>query len=226
MNQTIIKDLSKQYKQKNIPLFKPGLTVRVHQKIKEGNKERVQIFEGLIISVSGGGKDINSTITVRKVIDGYGVEKIFPIHSKNITKFEITKAAKVRRAKLYFMRDRFGKSARLPEKHVNTKDYIVDESASAEAEEKKLEAPAEAEEKKLEAPVEAEEKKLEAPVEAEEKKLEAPAEAEEKKLEAPAEEKNDQVTDEPAKEEEKSESASAKASDSVKTSTDKPSDKE
>ncbi len=133
MSQQLIRECSKKYFSKNIPVLKTGHTVKVYQKIKEGNKERIQIFEGLVIAIKGG-TGINGTITVRKVIDGYGVEKIFPIHSKNIEKIEVTKEAKVRRSKLYYMRDRSGKSARLQEKHVKHTDIKTLE----ELEEEKL----------------------------------------------------------------------------------------
>lgn len=97
---------------KKVPAVRTGHTVRVHQKIKEGEKERVQIFEGLIIKVNSGyGAD--KSFTVRKVVEGIGVERIFPLYSPNIIKIEIKKQSKVRRAKLFYMRDRSGKSARL-----------------------------------------------------------------------------------------------------------------
>lgn len=120
MSQQILEHVSKKHL-KNTPDIKAGYTVRVHQRIKEGEKERVQIFEGLVIKVQGSG--ITKTITVRKVVSGVGVEKIFPVHSDNIVKIEIKKMGKVRRAKLYYMRERSGKSARLKEQHV---DIAVD----------------------------------------------------------------------------------------------------
>ncbi|MBU1148989.1 50S ribosomal protein L19 [Patescibacteria group bacterium] len=83
--------------------LKPGLTVRVHQKIKEGEKERIQVFEGMILARKGGSQQ-GATILVRKISEGVGVEKIFPIYSPTITKIDITKKAKVRRAKLYYLR--------------------------------------------------------------------------------------------------------------------------
>lgn len=85
--------------------FSVGDTIKVHQKIREGAKERVQIFEGLVIAIKGG-KGVNSTFTVRKISGGVGVEKIFPKHSPNIVKVEVTKPVKVRRAKLYYVRGR------------------------------------------------------------------------------------------------------------------------
>lgn len=86
------------------PEIKPGYTVKVHQKIKEGDKERIQVFEGIVISHHGG-KNINATFTVRKISDGVGVEKIFPLYSPTIAKIEVVKKAKVRRAKLYYLRN-------------------------------------------------------------------------------------------------------------------------
>jgi len=90
----------------------PGDTVRVHQKIKEGEKERIQIFEGVVLARKHG-KGINATITVRKISQGVGVERIFPIHAPFVQKLEVVKRAKVRRAKLYYLRDAKGKKARL-----------------------------------------------------------------------------------------------------------------
>lgn len=100
------------YGKKNPPALKPGDTVKVHQKIKEGDKERVQIFEGLVISLKHG-KGLDGTFTVRKIATGgIGVERTYPLHSPNILKVERVKSAPVRRAKLYYMRDRLGKAAR------------------------------------------------------------------------------------------------------------------
>jgi len=100
---------------KPMPEIKSGQTVKVHQKIKEGNKDRIQIFEGIIIARKHG-KGINSTITVRKVSDGVGVERIFPVFSPAIEKIEIVRAGKTRRAKLYYLRTAKGKKARLKNK--------------------------------------------------------------------------------------------------------------
>ena len=119
MSQQIIQKMSNKYLKK-VPPLKSGQTVKVFQKIIEGGKEREQAFEGLIIRIHGAG--IVKTITVRKIVDGIGVERIFPIHSPNINKIEIKKEAKVRRSKLYYMRERSGKSARLVEKHFTKKD--------------------------------------------------------------------------------------------------------
>lgn len=119
MSQVLIAKLTKSYI-KEVPKLKTGYTVRVHQKIKEGDKERIQIFEGLVIKTNGSG--IGRTLTVRKISEGVGVEKIFPIHSSNIEKIEVVKIAKVRRSKLYYMRERFGKSARLKERQISKEE--------------------------------------------------------------------------------------------------------
>ena len=95
----------------DLPPFRPGDTVRVHVKIKEGEKYRIQVFEGVVIAKKSNG--ISSTFTVRKVSLGYGVERIFPVHSPIIEKLEVVKSGKVRRARLYYLRERRGKAARL-----------------------------------------------------------------------------------------------------------------
>jgi len=103
----------KQLKQ-DLPEIRSGYTIKVHQKIKEGEKERIQIFEGLVIAIKHG-KGINATITVRKVTSGIGVERIFPIHAPFIEKIEVVKKGKVRRAKLYYIRHKSAKGSRLKE---------------------------------------------------------------------------------------------------------------
>lgn len=95
------------------PAVKPGDTVKVHVKVREGDKERIQVFEGLIIGMHRGGA--RASITVRKVSFGQGVERIFPLHSPVIDKIEVVRTARVRRAKLYFLRELRGKAARLKE---------------------------------------------------------------------------------------------------------------
>jgi large subunit ribosomal protein L19 len=97
----------------DLPRFRPGDTVRVHVKIKEGDKYRIQVFEGVVIVQKNNG--ISSTFTVRKVSFGYGIERIFPVHSPIIEKLEVVKSGKVRRARLYYLRGRRGKAARLKE---------------------------------------------------------------------------------------------------------------
>ena len=103
---------------KDLPEIKSGYTVRVHQRIKEGDKERIQPYEGIVIAKKHG-KGINAMITVRRVSGGIGVERIFPIHSPKIEKIEILKKAKIRRSKLYYLRNLTGKKARLK----NKKDF-------------------------------------------------------------------------------------------------------
>ena len=98
-----IEDLHQEEKEKGMIPFRPGQTVRVHRKIREGDKERVQKFEGLVIGVRNQG-NIAATVTVRKIVGGIGVEQVFPVHSPLIEKIELIKEAKVRRAKMYFMR--------------------------------------------------------------------------------------------------------------------------
>jgi large subunit ribosomal protein L19 len=99
------------------PDMRSGDTVRVHVKVREGDKERIQVFEGLVIGQHRGG--VRATFTVRKVSFGQGVERIFPLHSPTIDKIEVLRSAKVRRAKLYFLRDLRGKAARMKEKKRN-----------------------------------------------------------------------------------------------------------
>ena len=100
------------------PDLRPGVTVRVHVKIREGEKERIQVFEGVVIGIRRAGA--RSTFTVRKVSFGQGVERIFPMHSPSIDKVEIGRAARVRRSKLYFLRKLRGRAARLREKRRST----------------------------------------------------------------------------------------------------------
>ena len=97
-----------------VPEIKVGSTVRVHVKIREGERERIQVFEGTIIAVKGSG--VSSTFTVRRVSYGVGVDRVFPVHSPNVAKFEVIRNGKVRRSKLYYLRDRVGKSAKVKEK--------------------------------------------------------------------------------------------------------------
>ena len=101
---------------KNVPAFKAGDTVSVHYKIREGNKERIQVYQGVVIQRNGTGA--TETFTVRKVSNGVGVERIFPINSPNIDKIEVNSYGKVRRAKLFYLRDLTGKAARIKSKRV------------------------------------------------------------------------------------------------------------
>ncbi len=113
MNQ-LIQKISQKYCKTKVPVLKPGYEVRVHQKIKEGNKERVQVFQGMVIKTNSG-HGVSHTFTVRKISEGIGVEKTFPIHSPNIVKVDVLRAHKVRRSKLYFLRNLSGKALRLKE---------------------------------------------------------------------------------------------------------------
>ena len=99
---------------KDVPQFEIGDTVKVHNKIKEGTRERIQLFEGTVIAKHNGG--ISETFTVRRISYGCGIEKTFPLHSPNVEKVEVVRSGKVRRAKLYYLRDRVGKSAKVKEK--------------------------------------------------------------------------------------------------------------
>ena len=110
----LVKALSSQYMKTELPEMRVGDTVRVHVRIKEGSRERIQVFEGTIIARKHGG--ISETITVRRVSYGVGCEKVFPVHSPNVAAVETVRKGKVRRAKLYYLRDRFGKSAKIKEK--------------------------------------------------------------------------------------------------------------
>ncbi len=98
----------------DLPKLEIGDTLKLHLKVKEGNKERIQMFEGTLIARKNGG--ISETITVRRIASGVGVEKIFPLHSPNIAKIEVVRHGKVRRAKLYYLRGRIGKAAKVKER--------------------------------------------------------------------------------------------------------------
>jgi len=110
----LMKELNKEQLQKEMPGVQVGDTVRVHVKVKEGSRERIQIFEGAVIAKKHGG--IEETITVRRISYGVGVEKVFPIHSPAIDTIEVVRSGSVRRAKLYYLRDRVGKGAKVKEK--------------------------------------------------------------------------------------------------------------
>lgn len=110
----LVKALTSQYMKAELPAMNVGDTVRVHVKIKEGSRERVQVFEGTIIARKHGG--IEESITVRRISYGVGCEKVFPVHSPSIVKVETIRHGKVRRAKLYYLRDRLGKAAKVKEK--------------------------------------------------------------------------------------------------------------
>ncbi len=147
----IIKSIEHEHLKEKIPVLKVGNTVRVHQRIKEGNRERIQVFEGIIIKKQGGG--LNATFTVRRIASGVGVEKTFLIHSPLVEKVELVRVGKARRAKLYYLRDRVGKAAKTKEQigaRIEDKEIIVKATIEEEpVAEEKVEAPVE-EAKKVE----------------------------------------------------------------------------
>ena len=110
----LVKALNSQYMKEELPEVKVGDTVRVHVRIKEGSRERIQVFEGTVIARKGGG--IGETITVRRISYGVGCEKVFPVHSPSIVSVETVRRGKVRRAKLYYLRERVGKAAKVKER--------------------------------------------------------------------------------------------------------------
>ena len=144
----IIKSIEHEQLKSKIPDIKIGDTVRVHQRVKEGNRERIQVFEGIVIKKQNGG--LNETFTVRRISYGVGVEKTFLIHSPLIEKVELVRVGKVRRAKLYYLRDRIGKAAKTKENvgaNLKREQIIVKEEAEKAREieeEKKAEKAAEA----------------------------------------------------------------------------------
>ena len=137
----IVKSIEHEQLKNSIPEIRVGNTVRVHVKIKEGNKERIQVFEGIVIKKQGGG--VNETFTVRKISYGVGVEKTFLIHSPLVEKVEVVRVGKARRAKLYYLRERTGKAsktkemvgARIENKEIVLKEDLVEEPVQESADE-------------------------------------------------------------------------------------------
>ena len=132
----IIKSIEHEQLKNKIPELKVGNTVKVHVRIKEGNKERIQVFEGIIIKVQGGG--VNQTFTVRKISYGVGVEKTFLVHSPLVEKVELVRVGKARRAKVYYLRDRVGKAAKTKEKigaRIEDKEIVLKEDVEEISEE-------------------------------------------------------------------------------------------
>ena len=135
----IIKSIEHEQLKNKIPELKVGDTVKVHQKIKEGNRERIQVFEGIIIKKQGGG--VNATFTVRRVAYGAGVEKTFLVHSPLVEKVELVRVGKARRARLFYLRDRVGKSsktkeqvgARIEDREIIVKEELTEEPVKEEA---------------------------------------------------------------------------------------------
>ena len=129
----IIKSIEHEQLKNKIPELKVGNTVRVHARIKEGNKERIQVFEGIIIKVQGGG--VNQTFTVRKISYGVGVEKTFLVHSPLVEKVELVRVGKARRAKLFYLRDRVGKAAKTKEQigaRIEDREIVIKEDLAEE----------------------------------------------------------------------------------------------
>ena len=145
----IIKSIEHEQLKNKIPELKVGNTVKVHVRIKEGNKERIQVFEGIIIKVQGGG--VNQTFTVRKTSYGVGVEKTFLVHSPLVEKVELVRVGKARRARLFYLRDRVGKAAktkelvgaRIEDKEIVVKEDLTEEAPAEEVKEEVVETPAE-----------------------------------------------------------------------------------
>ena len=124
----IIKSIEHEQLKNKVPVLTVGNTVKVHVKVKEGNRERIQVFEGIIIKKQGGG--VNETFTVRKISYGVGVEKTFLVHSPMVEKVEVVRVGKARRAKLYYLRDRVGKASKTKEKigaRIENKEIILKE---------------------------------------------------------------------------------------------------
>jgi len=115
----------------DLPEFRPGDTVKVHVRVVEGNRERVQVFQGVVIGRSGGG--VRETFRVRKISFGVGVERTFPLHSPSIAKLELVQRGRVRRAKLYYLRDLRGKKARIKERRIDDTKLAAMEASAAEA---------------------------------------------------------------------------------------------
>lgn len=172
----IIKSIEHEQMKNKVPELRVGNTVKVHVRVKEGNRERIQVFEGIIIKVQGGG--LNQTFTVRRISYGVGVEKTFLLHSPAVEKIEVTRVGKVRRAKLFYLRERLGKSAKTKEKvgaRIETNEITLKEELA--------EVPETSEEPEVpETPAEEVQAQEEAPV------VEEVAEVKEEIPEAPAEE--------------------------------------
>ena len=139
----VIKSIEHEQMKNKIPELKVGNTVKVHVRVKEGNRERIQVFEGTIIKVQGGG--VNQTFTVRRISYGVGVEKTFLVHSPTVEKVEVVRVGKARRAKLFYLRNKLGKSAKTKEQigaRIETKEIVLKEEMTENAAEAPEEAPA------------------------------------------------------------------------------------
>ena len=186
----IIKSIEHEQLKSKVPMLKVGDTVKVHVRVREGNRERIQVFEGIIIKKQGGG--VNETFTVRRISYGVGVEKTFLLHSPTVEKVEVVRVGRARRAKLFYLRDRVGKAAKTKEQvgaRIETNMVNVKED-TMEVPETPAEEVAAFEEKAAE----------EAPVVEEAKTAEAPEEAPAVETEKPAEEAKEAAAEEAKKE--------------------------
>jgi large subunit ribosomal protein L19 len=180
---SVIDSIERAQLKQGLPNFAPGDRVRVHFQVIEGNRKRTQVFEGVVLKRQGSG--VRETFTVRKQSFGVGVERTFPLHSPKIEKLEVAARGDVRRAKLYYLRGRIGKAARVAERRWGIDDDVVAAPAAAGAESTAVDAEGVSQEEAVPAPVETEggEEGVEAPTEADE----APAAEAEVAAEAPAE---------------------------------------
>lgn len=185
----IIKSIEHEQLKSKVPDIKVGDTIRVHQRIKEGNRQRIQVFEGIVIKKQNGG--LNETFTVRRVAYGVGVEKTFLLHSPLVEKVELVRVGKARRAKLYYLRDRVGKAAKTKENigaNLKREDIVVKEEMPEASNEAQVEEVTPVEEAKAEAPV------------AEEPAVESAPESGEKSEEVVTEKVTDTVSEEKVEE--------------------------
>lgn len=204
----ILKSIEHEQLKNKIPELKIGNTVRVHVRIKEGNKERIQVFEGIIIKKQGGG--VNETFTVRRISYGVGVEKTFLVHSPMVEKVELVRVGKARRAKLYYLRDRVGKAAKTKEKvgaRIENREIVIKEEVVPGENTVEQEATAEevAEAVAADNAIKAEEAKKAAEKEAAEETAKPEAKAEEVKEEVKEEPKAEEAKEEPKAEDDKKE---------------------
>jgi large subunit ribosomal protein L19 len=177
MNETDL--IEKPFLRRDLPTFRPGDTVKVHVRVVEGNRERVQVFHGVVIRRSGGG--LRETFTVRKVSFGVGVERTFPLHSPSIARLEVVQRGRVRRAKLYYLRDLRGKKARIRERRIDDEKLAALEATAVELDEDEMppEAADGAEADEVSQPDEVDAQDAQAPDTAEERPADDPSEADE-----------------------------------------------
>ena len=217
----IIKSIEHEQLKSKVPDIKIGDTVRVHQRIKEGNRERIQVFEGIVIKKQNGG--LNETFTVRRVAYGVGVEKTFLLHSPLVEKVELVRVGKVRRAKLYYLRDRIGKAAKTKENigaNLNREDITVKEEMPAETDTVENNEAVEETTSKVEETIEVKEEKVEAP-----KAEETAKAAEEPKAEKTSEPKAEETKKEEKAPEVKEEAKNEKKSEAKEEKEAKSDDK-